>query len=420
LSGRVRSWFPAIFILAALGISLLLPSNPFSHHLTAIGYGTGAPPPVQNHAVTPARILDTRTGAGALGPGTTRDVQITGQGGVPSTGVTAVTMNVTVTNTTAAGFLTVYPTGVARPLASSLNWTAGQTVPNLVHVAVSSNGQVTIFNSAGSTDVIFDVSGYDSTTPATGSPVDGLLNPLVPARLLDTRNGTGAPQAAVGPGQTINLQVTGQGGVPATGVSAVVLNVTAVGPSAPGFITVFPTGSSQPLASNLNFVPGQVVPNRVTVKVGTGGQVSLFNSAGNVNLVADVGGWFTDPSDSTATGSAFGGMTPNRIVDTRNGTGGFSSPVGAGGTIVVTVPGLPASATAVVLNVTVTNPTAPGFLTVWPDGVARPLASDLNFVSGQTVPNLVIVKLGAGSKVDVFNSAGATDVVIDIVGFYSS
>jgi hypothetical protein len=69
--------------------------------------------------------------------------------------------------------------------------------------------------------------------------------------------------------------------------------------------------------------------------------------------------------------------------------------------------------------VTVVNTTAASYLTVWPDGTTRPTASDLNWVAGQTVPNRVVVKLGANGMVDVYNLAGSTDVVIDVVGWYS-
>jgi len=249
----------------------------------------------QHHALPPARILDTRDGTGAvsmsslairnaldrmsaanLGPGGTMDVQITGRGGVPATGVAAVIMNVTVTNTTGSGYLVVYPNGVARPLASNLNWIAGQTVPNLLEVPVSAEGKVTVFNSAGSTDVIFDIAGYVSTS-AQSSGLSGLYNPIVPGRLLDTRTGLGGA-STVGAGGTISLQVTGRGGVPAIGVSAVVLNVTATGPTASSYVTVWPDGASRPVASNLNFVAGQTVPNRVMVPVGAGGKVDLYLS----------------------------------------------------------------------------------------------------------------------------------------------
>jgi len=253
-------------------------------------------PPGPYHALSPARVLDTRTSVGGhlgkLGLNGTMAIQITGRGGVPSTGVSAVVMNVTVTNTTAGSFLTIYPDGVLRPLASNLNWVAGQTVPNLVEVGVGADGKVAAYNAAGSTDVIFDVAGYVSTA-ATGT--DGLYNPVVPDRVLDTRNGNGGYNTPVGPGQTINLQVGGRlgSGVPATGVSAVVLNVTATAGTAPSYLIVYPMGTTRPLASNLNFRQGQTVANRVIVKVGTNAQtassgwVSIYNSSGSVNVVAD-------------------------------------------------------------------------------------------------------------------------------------
>lgn len=168
---------------------------------------------------------------------------------------------------------------------------------------------------------------------------------------------------------------------------------------------------------------GQTVPNRVIVKVGTNSQtdssgwVSIDNPAGSINVIADVGGWFTDGADATATGSRFVGMTLTRISDTRKGHG----PVGPGGTMAVQVAeqnGVPASATAVVLNVTVTNPTADSYLTVWPAGATQPVASDLNYTAGSTVPNLVIVKVGTNGNVNFFNAAGSADVVVDIVGWY--
>jgi len=379
------------------------------------------------HPLVSQRVLDTRTSIGGhhgrLGADGKMNIQISGQGGVP-TGAAAVVMNVTVTNTTAASFLTIYPTGVPRPLASNLNWVAGQTVPNLVEVALGASGQVTAYNGAGSTDVIFDVAGYVSVPSGTPG-TDGLYNPVVPDRILDTRNGNGGYNTAVGAGQTINVQIGGRSGsgVPGTGVSAVILNVTAIGASASSYLIVYPMGTTRPLASNLNFVKRQTVPNRVIVGVGTNartatsGWVSIYNAAGSVNVVADVGGWFTDGTDLAATGSDFGAMTPTRLMDTRNGHGR----IGAGGTMTLPVAGLqgvPANATAVVLNVTVTGPTAASFMTVWPDGTIRPLASDLNYVANQTVPNLVVVKVGTGGAVDFYNGTGSTQVVVDIVGWY--
>jgi hypothetical protein len=390
------------------------PSSPSAPSNSAVP-GRGA-----YHALPPMRILDTRTGTGPLGAGGSLNAQITGQGGVPATGVSAVVLNVTATDTTTGGYLTVFPAGVPRPVASNLNWVAGQTVPNLVEVALGVNGQVTVYNGAGSADVILDVAGYVATPTAT-PPAAGLYNPVVPNRVLDTRIGLGAPKAQVCAGQTISVQITGTPIIPSSGVAAVVLNVTATNTVvAPSALTVYPTGSARPLASNLNFVPGQTVPNRVVVKVGTGGSVDFYDAAGHTDIVADVAGWFSDGT-TAAGGSLFVGVTPARILDTR-----ASQIIGPNATRVLLVAGqggvpamnAPVPPTAVVLNVTVTNPTAGSYLTVWPDGASRPLASDLNYVVGQTVPNLVVVKLGANGSIDLFNGVGTVDAIVDVVGWY--
>ena len=391
-----------------------------SDDVRAFGQGPG-----QYHALTPFRIYDSRAGGGALGPNSTRDIQVTGQGGVPTTGVAAAVINVTVTGTTAASYLTAYPTGFSRPTASNLNWTAGKTIANLVEVAVGDGGQVAVYNAAGNTDVIFDVEGW--INQPTGTPgVDGLYNPLVPARILDTRDGTGGFSTPISAGRSITVQVSGRGNVPASGAEAVVLNLTATNPTAAGYLTIYPAGVARPTASNLNFAANQTVPNRVVVQLGTSGQVTIYNPAGSVNVVADVNGWFTDTT-AGGTGSLFTPDAPARILDTRNGTGGTSTPVGAGQTIqlqVAGVGGVPSMAAtappkAVVINVTVTGPTTGSYLTVWPDGVTRPTASDLNFVGGQTVPNLVIVQVGSSGKIDIYNAAGSTQVIGDVMGWYS-
>jgi hypothetical protein len=361
-------------------------------------------------ALAPSRLLDTRNTGQRL-TGGTLNLTVTG-GSVPSNAA-AVTLNVTVTNTVGAGFLTVWPAGLTRPLASNLNWAAGQTVPNLVVVAVGTNGQVSLYAN-NPTDVVVDIEGFD---PSATGPA-GTFFPLSPARITDTRPGSGLPNAGgtLSSGSSVDVQVTGAGGVPLTGVAAVALNATVTNTSGFSYLTAYPTGTSRPLASNLNWVPGQVVPNRVIVPVGTGGKVTFYNFAGATDLVIDVNGYFAD-STSTVTGTSYTALTPARILDTRT-----SSPVAAGGTLAVQVAGqggVPAAGVqGVILNVTVTNTTVGSFLTVWPDGTNRPLASDLNWVRGQTVPNLVIVKLGSTGKIDVYNLGGSTDVVIDVVGWF--
>jgi hypothetical protein len=392
--------------------------------------------PGRYQPLVPARILDTRYGTGGyftpLGPNQTMAVQVAGQGLVPamnsSTPPSAVVLNVTATNGTVASYLTVYPTGVGKPTqASNVNFVPHQSVPNLVEVPIGPDGKVNVYNFGGSVDVIFDVQGW-VTTQGTGSGTDGLFRPLTPSRILDTRDGTGTGgvRAPVGSGQTIHVQVAGAGGVPGTtsipAPEAVVLNVTVTN------LTIYPTGSAtRPGVSNVNFIPGQTVPNRVEVKLGTNGQVDIFNFGGTVDVIADVNGWYTDNSDPLAAGGGTSGLIPARILDTRYGTGGFHAPIGPGGTIVLSVAGYggvppmntPAPPTAAILNVTVTNPTAWSHLTIFPGNLGQaPNVSDLNYVAGLTVPNLVVVKLDPSGRIGIYNRYGSTEVVVDVMGWY--
>ncbi|HET7467622.1 MAG TPA: IPT/TIG domain-containing protein [Candidatus Dormibacteraeota bacterium] len=377
-------------------------------------------PPAVYNPLTPLRVLDTRSSS-SLGPGGSLNLQLGGVT-VPAN-ATSVILNVTATDTTAASSLTLYPTGGVLPVASNLNWVAGETVPNLVSVVLGTGGSVTIYNPSGHVDVVVDLEGYFAPS---ASGTSGEFVSLPPARITDTRTGSGMPNAGMkmSPYSTLTVQVTGMGNVPVTGAAAVVLNVTVTGTTANGgYMIVYPTGQATPLASNLNWMAGQTVPNRVVVPLGTGGKVSFTNAGGYTQLIVDVNGYFTD---ATASGASYVALAPNRILDTRNGTGGFSTKIGAGQTIAVQASGLagvPAMGSgtppqAVILNVTVVNPTAFGWFIIYPDGSAQPLASDLNFNAGQIVPNLVVVKLGPSGKIDLFNANGSSDAVIDVEGYF--
>jgi hypothetical protein len=181
---------------------------------------------------------------------------------------------------------------------------AGQTVPNLVVARVGLGGKVALFNgSSGSTDLVADVAGYvvSGSASAAGSVVS-----VGPARVLDSRAGVGVARARVAAHGTVHLKVTGVGGVPASGVAAVVLNVTVVHPARAGYVTVYADGSFRPTASNLNFVAGQTVPNLVVARVGLGGKVALFNgSSGSTDLVADVAGYVLSGASGAGPDSAY-------------------------------------------------------------------------------------------------------------------
>jgi hypothetical protein len=380
---------------------------------------TAATPAPQGRFVpiTPDRILDTRSGKGApkarVAPGGTVRLQVAGADGIPTSGVTAVSMNVTAVSPSSGGFVSVYPDGQTRPGVSNLNFTAGETIPNLVTVPVV-NGKVDLYNGSGGTvDLLADVNGYYTSGSGEGS----LLTPVGPTRILDTRSGTGAPKAKVAPGGTVRLQVAGAGGIPTSGATAVVMNVTAVSPSSGGFVSVYADGQTRPGVSNLNFTAGETIPNLVTVPV-VNGRVDLYNgSGGTVDLLADITGYFSDGSG----GSLFQAVTPDRVLDTRSGTGGAGGPVvshGAAALNVSAFPGLPSTVTAVVLNVTVTGPQQGGFLSVYPDGQALPDVSNLNYGAGETIANQVIVPVVDG-VVDFYNgSYGDDQVVADLDGYY--
>jgi hypothetical protein len=378
-------------------------------------------------ALPPARLADTRAGQhtvdglyegqGIRAAGSTLELTVAGRGSVDPA-ATAVTLNVTVANTAGSGYVTVYPCGAAQPTASNLNFTPRVVVPNAVIAKVGTNGQVCIFVSA-TTDLIVDVAGF--------FPVTTSLRSINPARVLETRVGPGlvtidglqqgdGPRA---PGSITSVQIGGRATVP-NDATAVVLNVTVTNALAPGYVTVYPCGTSVPTASNINYVAGDTVANLVVAKIGTGASVCIFNSAG-VDLIADVNGYF--PATTS-----YQPLDPARLLETRSGLstidGQFNGiglrPVNTITELPVTTRGgVPAGAATVVLNVTVTESTAEGFVTVYPCGIEPPLASNLNYGVGATVANAVIVKVGTGGKVCLF-STGPTQLVVDVNGYLAT
>jgi Zn-dependent metalloprotease len=375
--------------------------------------------------LAPARLLDSRvgqptvdgqfSGIGGRDAGSVTAVTVAGRGGVAADAV-AVALNVTVTEASAPGFVTVFPCGGEPPTASNLNYVVGSTVPNLVVSKVGAGGQVCLFTQAA-VHLIADVSGY--------FPVGSSLVSLIPARLLETRpgqstvdaqaNGVGRrPDAAV-----TEVQVAGRAGVPADAAAAV-LNVTITDPSAPGYATVYPCGGTPPAASNVNYSVGQTIPNAVVTQIGAGGRVCVFTQSAT-DLVVDVAGYFP------ATASLVP-MVPARLLETRAGPG-FATTDGdgqglgmrdAGSVTEVRVAGragVPEEANAAVVNVTVTDPSAPGYATVYPCGGTPPNASNLNYTAGNTVANAVVVQIGAGGTVCVFTQSPA-HLIVDLDAYF--
>ena len=247
----------------------------------------------------------------------------------------------------------------------------------------------------------------------------------------------GAVTAPVGrrfqPNQRIELSVVGQNVVGPDGVaraipagaSAVALNITAVTPASPGFVTVWPCDVARPDASNLNFVAGGAVANSVIAPVAASGKVCFYSNQATDFLV-DITGWFSGATDTVTT---FVGATPRRVVDTRNAIGGPKVRIPAGGTITIPLAGaamalsdgtptsIPADATAVAVNVTAVLPSQAGFFTVWPCGAPMPVASNVNFTRGSVVANGVVTSLGAGGAVCLYSDQ-QSDVLVDVLGWF--
>lgn len=384
-----------------------LPSDP-SNSVTPEAGGTFNP-------LTPIRILDTRNGTGGfpvrrVGPGTAISLQVTGRGGVPAGGVSAVVMNVTATDTAGPGFVTAYPSGSIRPLASNLNYVGGATVPNLVEVAVSGSGQVSLFVGGAAADLVADVEGWvgDATDSYFQS---GLYVESAPQRLYDSRlvsTVTGDVHRPLGPNQSITLS-------PPYSAQAVILNVTATGPTTAGYLTVYPAGTPRPLASNLNFSAGQTVPNRVIV--GLGGSTPSFtitNGPGTVDVVVDLDGAF-----SGSGGAPFVPLVPYRFADTR--TCQCKMPPFTITNFQVTGP----MTSGIAFNATATGPTEAGYLTIYGDqgqGLNAPIpaSSDLNFTRSETVANFTPIGMSNTSPqgFNVLNGPGSTDVILDVSGYY--
>lgn len=253
---------------------------------------------------------------------------------------------------------------------------------------------------------------------ATGSVPPTVLGDyvsLTPARAYDSRNGVGGRFLPLGAGTVAEVQITGAGGVPASGVTAVAINVVSVAATATTSFTVWPTGDPKPAVTNVRSDAARAVPNLVIVKLGKNGRINIANDLGEATCVADVVGYF-----SSGAGERLVSITPVRALDTRNGTGGRTGALGATQSFDLTVAGVngvPPNATAVIINVTAVQPTAKGYATVWPTGVARPLAASLNLEIGQTKPNLVIAKVGTGGKISIYNHAGTCHYVGDVLGY---
>jgi hypothetical protein len=377
--------------------------------------------------LTPTRILDTRDGTGGIGIFHSHVAQgftVAGRGGVPL-GATAVTGNLTVTQQTSQGYLSIGPVSMNDPSSSTLNFPTNDDRANAVTVAISANGKLYVTYAAPvrntpTAHVIFDVTGY-----FLGNDTGATYHPIAPTRILDTRDGTGG-LGMLRSHQAQGFTVAGRGGVP-VGATAVTGNLTVTQQSSQGFLYVGPAPANDPPSSNLNFPTKDDRANSVTVALSGDGKLYVTYAAPvrdtpATHVIFDVTGYFT-PDD---TGSRFVSLAPSRILDTRYGTGGlpvFHSHVsqafsawGPGG--------IPSLATAVTGNLTVTQQSMLGFLFVGPAAANDPTTSTLNFPVTDDRANAVTVALSADGKLYATYAAPTRNtptahVIFDVTGYFA-
>ena len=365
--------------------------------------------------VTPCRIADTRSANGPFGgplvaAQSTRNFPIPSSAcNIPAT-ATAYSLNIAVVPRGLLGFLTVWPTGQTQPVVATLNSIDGRIKSNAAIVPAGAGGSISVF-ATDATDVIIDINGY--FVPSS-NPSALAFYPLTPCRIADTRNATaplGGPSLVAQTTRTFPVQQS-TCGVPAN-AQAYALNFAAVPGGALGFLTAWPTGQPQPLVASLNDPTGTVVANAVVVPAGNNGSVDVFTTD-NTDLVIDINGYFAPPGPG---GLSLYNLAPCRVLDTRLPAGSLPFSGSRDVNVVGSPCNVPAAAQAYIFSATVVPPGPLGFLTLWPQGLGRPLAATLNASDGAVTNNMAIIRTTNGAI-----SAFATDLthlVLDIFAYFA-
>jgi len=401
-----------VVVTTPLGVSPVVPTVFFAYTDSSVVAGI------------PAGIADVSN----FTPGVVRCYQVTGKAGVP-TGAVGVTLNVTASLPNAPGHVRVYPDYLNNgaspaPLVSTVNFEAGRDVANSTTIALPENGKVCVYSVGGTMSrMILDVESY--TLPGSGMEL------VTPEKLVDTRSQSwyhaGPITGPVEPMTDYTVQVTGNAGVP-EGAVAVMVNITVVDTNFPGHLRMWASDQPMPNTSVVNYAP-ETKANSQIVALSASGELTFRSfswvptTMSPVQVLIDVTGYITAGSDFTAT-------TPTTIVETRPAYTPVGLPAGpltqrtvyplALDTSVV-----PAGATAVVLNVTVVQPTNFGHIRVYPDTnglgtTTPPIMSNINFIPGRDIPNMVIVQLPPNRTIDFYTAyagTGRTDLKVDLIGY---
>jgi uncharacterized repeat protein (TIGR01451 family) len=373
-------------------------------------------------AVTPCRVLDTRTppgpnGGPRLAAGMTRVLSMTSSPcGIPAV-ARAFSLNVTVVPTGFLDYLTLWPAGAPQPFISTINSYDGQVTANAAIVSAGGDASISAF-ATNDTDLILDVNGYfvDPTINTTLA-----FYPVSPCRVVDTRNPPGplgGPILTGGATRSFPIQ-SGPCLIPVS-AQAYVLNATVVPSGFLDYLTLWPATDIQPFVSTLNAYDGQVTANMAIVPAGSpGGPIDAFATQ-NTHLILDITGYFAPPS---VNGLSLYAITPCRAVDTRNPTGPLGGPIMSAATsrsfpLLSSPCGLPAQVAAYSLHATVVPSGFLGYLTVWPSGLPQPFVSTLNAYDGRVTSNSLIVPRGSVGAVSAFVT-DTTHLIFDVTGFFA-
>jgi len=358
--------------------------------------------------VTPCRLVDTRSAGPALNADS-RDFPIGGSCGVPAN-AQAYALNVTAVPHGPLGYLTIWPTGQPRPVASTLNSLNGIVKANAAMVPAGNNGSVSVY-ATGATDVVLDIDGYFIAAGGLA------FYPLPPCRIVDTRDppdALGGPILAAAQTRTFPL-LSGACYIPAS-AQAYSLNFTVVPTGALGYMAAWPTGQSKPVVSTLNAPTGLTTANAAIVPAGAAGDIDVFTTA-QTHVVIDVNGYFAPPGSG---GLSFYPVPPCRVLDTRSPDGPLGGPLLSGARTfpVLGACYLPSSAQAYSFNATVVPLATLGYLSLWTTGYPQPVVSTLNSPDASIDSNAAIIMAGTDGSINAFSSAG-TQLILDTNGYFA-
>ncbi len=389
----------------------------------------------------PIRLLDTRITAtsgcdqphAAIAGGTSRTQTAAGRtcdGITIPSNARALTGNIT-TVQSGGGFLTLHPSDTTRPNVANSNYLPNEIVNNVFTVGLGADDGAFKIYALNTTDVVVDVTGYYAPPGAGGLYFHPLPTPI---RLFETR--VGQP-GCVNPGfrlaggtiYTLGARTTCGGVTIPTNAQAVVGNATVVGPSANGFLTLWPAGATQPTIASSNYGAGLIVNGPATIGLRSStGQFHIYSVA-TTDLIIDVLGYFSpDASDVNGTGLLFYPLgSPVRLLDTRVGATACyttGAPLAGGSTRTQPARGvcggltIPATALGIVGNATVVSPVSNGFLTLWPSNTSQPTIATSNFAAGRVWNRHFTVGLGPDGAFKIFPST-TTDLVLDMAGYFA-